>query len=144
MAAVQKISDVVPRKIQFNSGDRILAKVSIDLKKDYQDRLIRSIEKFAGEPIRVLIVNCLDVHMEVKTPYSGQVICDPRLHHRDKTFPNILNLDVAIVQMPPNAELVVKVRGLSQVSMTRRKRMTERFKEWAGSEVWLRMMDYSL
>ncbi len=54
---IPKLAEMHCSRIQFNSGDRILVKVFRDLSTDDVRKIRKSIEKWAGDGIPVLIVD---------------------------------------------------------------------------------------
>lgn len=69
------LTDLQPQKMKFSPGDRLLAKVSEDLTPDKEKALLKSIQKFAGEEVRVLIVNCTKFSMLLERLGKKATIC---------------------------------------------------------------------
>ena len=57
--AIPRLADVQCSRMQFVPGDRILVKVKADLSAEQHRRLRKSVERWAGNCVEVLIVNCL-------------------------------------------------------------------------------------
>lgn len=60
-----RIAEVQCSRIQFRPGDRVLVRVHQDLSAEQVNRLRKSVEKWAGDQVEVLIVNCLQMEVEV-------------------------------------------------------------------------------
>jgi hypothetical protein len=61
-----KIADVQCRRIQFQPGDRVLVRVYTRLDNDHKKRLRRSIQKWAGCEVEVLIYNGMEMEISVE------------------------------------------------------------------------------
>lgn len=59
MKARPLLSDIQTSRLKFDPGDRILVRVSTNLPSEQYKSLERSVTKFAGTDVRILIVNCL-------------------------------------------------------------------------------------
>jgi hypothetical protein len=60
------IADVRCHRIQFQPGDRVLVRCYRKLGPDEQRRLRRSIVKWAGCEVEVLIINAMEVDIAVE------------------------------------------------------------------------------
>ncbi len=68
MTGLPKLADVQCTRLQFQPGDRILVKVYQPLGRDQRKKLRRTVEKWAGTDVEVLIVDAtaFDVQIEKK------------------------------------------------------------------------------
>ena len=65
MAVRPRIADVQCSRLQFQPGDRVLVKSTHRLGPDSQKKLRRSIQRWAGCEIEVLIICLLDMDLEI-------------------------------------------------------------------------------
>jgi hypothetical protein len=63
-----KIADISCTKTQFSPGDRVIVRVYRKIDKEEARKLIRSIKKFAGCDIEVLIYDALQGDIEIEQP----------------------------------------------------------------------------
>jgi hypothetical protein len=61
-----KIADVQCSRIQFQPGDRVLVRVYTKLDKDQEKKLKRTIQKWAGCEIEILVYNGLEMDISVE------------------------------------------------------------------------------
>lgn len=68
MAVVPRIADVQCSRMQFQPGDRILVKVRQSIDKEAATKLRKTVEKWAGNHVEVLIVDLtlMDIEIERK------------------------------------------------------------------------------
>ena len=59
MKAKPLLSYVQTTRVKFDPGDRILVRVSTDLSSAQENKLRKSINKFAENDVRILFINCL-------------------------------------------------------------------------------------
>lgn len=64
--ATPRLADVKCSKIQFQPGDRILVRVFEPLSKEEMIRLKKTVEKWAGGVVEVLVFNCTKVDVQVE------------------------------------------------------------------------------
>lgn len=58
------IADVQCQRLKFQPGDPVLVRTYHKLDKDQKRKLQRSIIKWAGCEVRVMIINCLEMDLE--------------------------------------------------------------------------------
>lgn len=63
---VPRIADVRCERIRFQPGDRVLVKCNHQLEPEQVRRLKRSIQRWAGTDVEVLIYNPLDISLEIE------------------------------------------------------------------------------
>lgn len=61
-----RIADVRCQRLKFQPGDRILVRTTIRLEPDQQRRLRKSIIKWAGCEVEVLIYSALDMDIRIE------------------------------------------------------------------------------
>jgi len=65
MPVVPRIADIQCSRIQFEPGDRVLVKVNHRINQEDRKRLTRSIKKWAGVDVEVLIYCILDMDITI-------------------------------------------------------------------------------
>lgn len=60
-----KLADVQCSRLQFQPGDRILVRCHRKLSDEEERKLRRSVERWAGNCVEVLVINALEVSVEV-------------------------------------------------------------------------------
>lgn len=70
------IADIECTRLKFEPGDRILVRTYQKLDKDQEKRLKRSIQKWAGVEVEILIINVLELDINVESGYrpSGSLV----------------------------------------------------------------------
>ncbi len=71
MAVRPRIADVKCSRLQFEPGDRILVRVYHKLDWDQTSKLRKSITKWAGCEVEVLIYNATEFDIQVEKPGGG-------------------------------------------------------------------------
>lgn len=66
MAVVPRIADVRLQRIQFQPGDRVLVCVHHRIDLEQERKLRKSIEKWAGGAVEVLIYSNLDADIQIE------------------------------------------------------------------------------
>ena len=116
-------------QLQVNPGDRILARVSIDLTRDQYRNLYRQVRRFLGEDVRLLVVNCLT------TTILRQRFKTERLAGLEDIkiggSPRIV-LDCSVIDLVSTDILMV----ICQSSVLDKK--ADQIREWAGKEIAVR------
>jgi len=69
-----RIADVQCSRLVFQPGDRILVKVYTKIDKDQIRKLRKSITKWAGCEVEVLVYNALDMEITVDQEQGGLVL----------------------------------------------------------------------
>ena len=68
MTRLPRLAEVHCTRIRFDPGDRIIVDVYHPLDKDERKKLIRTILKWAGVEIEVLIVNRMRMEVKIEKP----------------------------------------------------------------------------
>ncbi len=63
-----RLADVQCSRMRFEPGDRVLVRVYERIEPDALKKLRRSVERWAGDGVEVLIVNGLEMEVEVERP----------------------------------------------------------------------------
>ena len=71
MAVRPRIADVKCSRLQFEPGDRILVRTYYNLDRDQTSKLRKSITKWAGCEVEVLIYNATEMDIQVEKPGGG-------------------------------------------------------------------------
>ncbi len=77
MGVRPRIADVQCSRLVFQPGDRILVRVYHKIDKDQMRKLRKSVTKWAGCDVEVLIINALDMDIEVETQDDRNKLCTP-------------------------------------------------------------------
>ena len=68
MGVLPRLADVSCTRMRFDPGDRILVKVRQDLSREDAAKLRKSVERWAGNAVEVLVMNANNVELEVVKP----------------------------------------------------------------------------
>ena len=143
--ATPLISDIDLTRYEFSAGDRLLVRVAYDLTAEQQHKLYKSINKFTGEDVRILIVNCLKMRMMKITP-SGQT--EILLYEKigdNYRLPQLLKgqmeLSCSVVDLRPNDMLSVQLKEFPD-SELQKKRVLDWLYQWSGKDVEVRLMTW--
>lgn len=71
---MQRIADVQCTRLVFQPGDRIKVDVNYPLDKDEEKKLLRSIRRWAGVDVRILIVDRTKMRVEIEKGNQGGLI----------------------------------------------------------------------
>jgi hypothetical protein len=69
-----RLAEVQCTKIQFDPGDRLLVKVQHELNAEQRKQLTRTIQKWAGAEVEVLIINVNRMQLEIQKKAAGSLI----------------------------------------------------------------------
>ena len=58
MTSLPRLADIQCSRIQFQPGDRVLVKLYQPLDREQGKRLQRTVERWAGDGVNVLLVDC--------------------------------------------------------------------------------------
>jgi len=61
-----KIADVQCSRLVFQPGDRIIVRVQVNLDSDQYRKLRKSVQKWAGCEVEVLIINVMIMDLEIQ------------------------------------------------------------------------------
>lgn len=64
--AFPKIANVQCSHLRFEPGDRIIVRVCSDLDRDQKRKLLRSVQKWAGTDVEVLLVDLRRFDVEIE------------------------------------------------------------------------------
>lgn len=106
------LSDLHPTQMRFADGDRLLARVSVDLTLDKSRSLSRSLMKFAQADVRILVLNCLRFRLAHVCAVTGQtsILCGPDdAGQTGAPLPGVMNLSCTVVDLRPNDRLICGV-----------------------------------
>jgi len=71
MAVMPRLADLQCKPLRFLPGDRVLVKVHHRLEKEQESKIRKTIEKWAGVPIEVLIYCDLDMEVSIEQSQTG-------------------------------------------------------------------------
>jgi hypothetical protein len=71
MNRLPKIADVQCQRLRFEPGDRIIVRVYSDLDRDQKRKLLKSVQKWAGSDVEVLLVDMRKYDIEVEKCKNG-------------------------------------------------------------------------
>lgn len=63
-----RLADVQCSRLQFQPGDRILVRCYRRLSEEQEKKLKKSVERWAGNCVEVLVINALEVSVDVEHP----------------------------------------------------------------------------
>lgn len=126
------LSDIEPSKTQFAPGDRVLVRVYCYLTDDQRHNIQKSIKKYAGEDVNLLIFPAHWASMYVTHADGNGTYLSECMPEVQPTL-GVLHLRCAKVDLPPLSKLVVRdYREMSAIQQQECRRMIER---WAGADV---------
>ena len=140
MNAQPLLTDLPATRLIARPGDRMLARVGFELTKDQAARITRSIIKFAGSDVIVLVVNCLTTSIWWER-FNGDVmtLCSPQFIKSDMSV-GAVNLDCSVIDLQAGDKLYVNHVGLS-CELTK-KDLREKVQRWAGVDVEVILGNY--
>lgn len=141
--ATPLISDIDLSRYEFRAGDRLVVRVAYDLDADKQHKLFKAINKFTGEDVRILIVNCLKTRMLKITPTGGtEIIVFPSLGDNYR-IPQLLEgqmeVHCSVVDLQPGDLLSVQLKEFPDGD-TQKRAVMDWLKQWTGKDVEIRLM----
>jgi len=66
-----QIADVQCSRLVFQPGDRIIVRMRVNIDREQYRKLRKSVQKFAGCEVEVLIINELEMEIEVNKGMAG-------------------------------------------------------------------------
>lgn len=130
LMANPRLSDVHPTRCEFQPGDRCIVRVSCKLDKIQTKQLIRSVQGYTGEHVRVLIADCLSVRVvQQHTTGDTESLVGPE-HTRLTLHPNQVNMSCSKVDLIEGDQIDVFL--LKPVTDQQYKAIFHHFKEWVG------------
>lgn len=142
MNARPLLTDLPATRLVIQPGDRMLARVGFDLTRDQAARISRSISRFAGNDVNLIIINCMKTTIWWERSDDGTVstLCSPKFIKSDMAV-GAVNLDCSVVDLHPGDKLYVNQIGLD--CELRKKDMREKIQRWAGVEVEVILGDHT-
>ena len=61
-----KLADVQCSRLQFQPGDRVVVRVYRAISPEQSRRLKKTVEKWAGDCVEVLVINALEMNLHVE------------------------------------------------------------------------------
>jgi hypothetical protein len=61
--AMPKLADLGKGQTKYYAGDRIIARVSVELKSDARKKVIKGVDQWANVAVNTLIINCFNVEI---------------------------------------------------------------------------------
>ena len=134
MNARPLLADLPSTRLSVKPGDRMLARVGFELTRDQTIRITRSITRFAGNEVRLMIVNCMRTTIWWKRSDDGSIstLCSPKFIKSDMAA-GAVNLECSVIDLHPGDKLYVNHVGLS-CELTK-KDLREKIQRWAGVDV---------
>ena len=138
MKAKPLLSDIQTTKIKFNPGDRVLVRVSSYLTQEQQKRLKKSIIKFVGEDVRILIVNCLESRLlrKRKNGLVERLADESYVKNQDKNL-GVANIKLSVIDFNPGDQLMFMCQ---KVSGLQKEQIKDWLKQWVGNDVEIIIM----
>jgi len=102
----QHIQDIELQQLKFNDGDRILVKVSVNLRDFQYKQLEGAVKKFTRAEVRILIVNCFGIRIfTVDTSSRYRTVVDARSDPSLLPFSSYLKANIFYYFAAPSALL---------------------------------------
>lgn len=144
MVATPLISDIELTRYHFEPGDRLLVRIGQDLDAGRQTKLLRAVEKFTGEDVRILLVNYKTTRLMKVTPAGrAELICDDSmsLSRRKQMQSGKVELSCSVVDLQPNDILSVQLKQFPEGKI-QKERVIHWLEQWTGKEVEIRLMPW--
>ena len=133
MSSRPRLSEVRSHKLKCQPGDRLLVRLPFSPTADQAHRIKKSVSKFAGEDVRVLLVNCMLSRMTHVRGGAVKTISGPQHAEMQNMRLGTANLSCSVIDFQPDDRLVVFVPKRS--SETARKTLEDRLRAWVGKYV---------
>lgn len=126
-------------KTEFADGDRVIVRTSSNMTEDQVKRIERSLKKSTKAELRVLVVNCLQLHIVLFRPgQQPQPISAPRHAEMIPSAPGTANVNLAKIEFLPGDILGVVPKGL--LNRPARELLRGGLARWAGDGVAIRIL----
>lgn len=137
MPATPLLSDIDLSKPRFRDGDRVIVRVSTQLRLDQRIKIIKTVKKFANCEVRVWVVDC--VRNQVNLIRAGQTENLVSLVHMepDTKRAGILNLSMGVVEFMDGDVLEVRCRPQPAQHLLEQKAM---LREWTGKDIEVKVI----
>ena len=133
MSAKMMLIDVETDQPKFRDGDRVIARVSCDLRKDQKCNLIRTITKFAKAAVRVWIVDCRRMSVTLIRMGNRETLVSPmHIELISGPLPGKMNLSLGVVEFQAFDVLEIRCRPESKQNAIEQ---AAHLKDWTGREV---------
>jgi len=133
MPAIPHIENVHTERVKFDPGDRVLVRAVDDMPPSNAFKIRRSIEKFSGAELRILIVNCLDYRMRRIGVDDEELLCGKEHAQMPSTVSGVANISLRKVIFVPGDKLFI--RSFRNTSLAVQKSTLDYIKMWAGKDV---------
>ena len=125
------LSDYHSIRYHYKPGDRILARISHDVDIPAYVRIVKAVQKSAGEELRVIVVNCLRYKVLWKHADAQQIEAlvskDDIDIHQSR---GVVNLNCSVTDIKEGDELLVLIK--EELSDLKKSQVRSWFKNWAG------------
>lgn len=136
--AVPVLSAIDLSRPRFKDGDRLIARVSTQLRADQQLKLERSIRRFAHADVRVWIVNCLTMNVDLIRGGIQRENLVSLLHiEPDSKLAGKMNMSLGVVEFLDGDVLEVQTCRMTQQQI---KEIQARLKDWSGKMIEVRVL----
>ena len=133
------LPDIDLTRYQYHAGDRLIVRVGLDLSPEHQKRIYKTVSQFAGEDMRVIIVNCLKQRFVLIRGEEKTILVDQAQGYR---IPQLktgqMEVVCSVVNFQRDDKLVVYLQEFTQGLY--RKRIEEWLKNWAGDDVEIQLV----
>ena len=130
-----KLSDIQTERIKFNPGDRVIIRTVDDLALSQKISLKRSIQKFAGVDLRILIVNCFNARIRKITPDDEELLCGREHAQMPSNLPGTANISLKRIDFNSGDKLFVFFLNGHLAYHGQKKQALDYLKRWAGDGV---------
>ena len=138
MSAKMLLIDVETDRPKFRDGDRVIARVSSDLRKDQKMNLVRTITKFAKAAVRVWIVDCRRMSVDlIRGGRSESLVSLLHIEPHADPLPGKMNLSLSVVEFQAFDTLEIHCAPESKQGAIEQ---SAQLKDWTGREVEVRII----
>jgi len=135
MSVLPKLGDLEFYTYKFDAGNRILARVSVDLSTAQRHKIFRAVQKSMGD-VRLLIINIRNMRI-VKQGVDGRILSlTGSPHQDDRVRRGLVHLSCSAIDLDEGDVLIVFV---SKLSFTQKNLLLKNLREWAGEGVEIRL-----
>jgi len=134
-----QLSDLQATRIQYQPGDRLLARVGFSPTAVQVQRLLAAVKRYTREDVNTLIINCRrDTLIRIKADKTEDVLAS-RKHLDIPVAPGAVRLQCSVIQFQPND--VLEFQTPVDLTDPDRKDLLRFLQSWAGPDVEVRVFD---
>jgi hypothetical protein len=135
--AVPILSDVDMSRPRFKDGDRLIARVSTELRADQRLILTKTIRKFAHAEVRPWIVNCLKTSVDLIRAGRRENLVSLVHVEPDAKTKGVMNLSLGVVDFMDGDILEVTTRRMESHQI---RDMQAMLRDWSGRQIEVKIL----